>query len=134
MKKTMWIALALLVLLQVNFPPELAARGGHRGHGGHKGHVGVDILLGAGLVGMYYPYYSHYPYYYDRYPYYPYSYYTAPPVIIDRQPQEYIVRPDPEPEETAYWYYCQNPKGYYPYVQRCPNGWMKVVPSAPPAD
>lgn len=131
MKKTIWIALALLVLLQVNCPPESAARGRHHGRGGH---VGVDILLGAGLLGMSYPYYANYPYYpyYSRYPYY--SYYSAPPVVIERQPQEYIVRPDPEPEEPTYWYYCQNPKGYYPYVQRCPSGWMKVVPSAPPAD
>jgi hypothetical protein len=47
--------------------------------------------------------------------YYPYS---APPVIVQRAP--------------AYWYYCQNPQGYYPYIQQCPNGWMQVVPPASP--
>lgn len=120
MKKTLGIALAILVVLQINFPAELEARGRH-----HRSHVGVDLWLGPGLFAPYYPYYSHYPYY---------PYYTAPPVVVERQPQEYIVRPDPEPEEPAYWYYCQNPKGYYPYVPRCPSGWMKVVPSAPPAD
>lgn len=125
MKKSIWIALAILLALQVNFPPELAARGGHGGYRGHRGHVGVNLWLGPGLFAPYYPYYPSYPYYGS------YPYYEAPPVIIERQPQEYIVQPDPVPEEPAYWYYCQDPKGYYPYVKRCPSGWMKVVPSPP---
>lgn len=120
MKTTIGIALAILVLLQVNFPPELAARSRHGGH------VGVNLWLGPSLFAPYYPYSP----YYSHYPYYPY--YTAPPVVIERQPQQYIVKP--EPEEPVYWYYCQEPKGYYPYVARCPSGWMKVVPSPPPTD
>ena len=34
--------------------------------------------------------------------------------------------------QSDYWYYCQNPQGYYPYVNSCPGGWMKVVPQPPP--
>lgn len=128
MKKTVLLALATVALLQINFPPEVAARGWHTGHRGHGGDLAVDLWLGPGLLAPYYPYYP----YYSHYPYYPY--YTAPPVVIQQEPQEYIVQPAPEPEETDYWYYCQNPKGYYPYVQRCPSGWMKVVPSPPPTD
>jgi hypothetical protein len=37
-------------------------------------------------------------------------------------------------EEPSYWYYCQNPQGYYPYVKQCPSGWTKVPPSAVPPD
>ena len=34
-----------------------------------------------------------------------------------------------EPEQPFYWYYCQDPQGYYPYVESCPSGWMRVVPT-----
>ena len=34
--------------------------------------------------------------------------------------------------QPQYWAYCQNPEGYYPYVQECLGGWVPVVP-APPA-
>ena len=37
----------------------------------------------------------------------------------------------PQTQEQNYWYYCQDPPGYYPYVQQCPGGWQTVVP--PPA-
>ena len=39
----------------------------------------------------------------------------------------------PETQPQSYWYYCQNPQGYYPYVQQCPEGWQTVVPAPPPA-
>lgn len=54
-----------------------------------------------------------------------YPYYVAPPVIVQQESPVYTQQP-------AYWYYCQNPQGYYPYVQQCPGGWMTVVPPATP--
>ena len=145
MKKAILVALAAMALLQINPLPVQAGRGGHGGYSGHRGysghggyrghsnnnvHWGVDLWLGPGLFGPYYPYYSYYPYS----PYYPY--YTSPPVVIQQQPQpqEYIVQPAPERVEQSYWYYCKNPEGYYPYVERCPSGWMKVVPTPPPTE
>ena len=66
-------------------------------------------------------------------PYYGYSYpYAAPPVIIQQQPQEYVQQPAAQPEQQ-YWYYCTEAKAYYPYVKKCPGGWMKVVPKPAPA-
>lgn len=63
---------------------------------------------------------------------YPYSYY-APPVVIQQQPPPVYVEPAPrEQEEQNYWYYCQEPQGYYPYVKQCPGGWLKVVPKTTP--
>ena len=57
-------------------------------------------------------------------------YYAAPPVVVvPQQPQTYIQR---NQQESDYWYYCQNPQGYYPYVKSCPGGWMKVVPDTVP--
>lgn len=65
-------------------------------------------------------------------PYY-YPHYSTPPVVIQQSPTEYIQR-DQETEEPDYWYYCRSPEGYYPYIQRCPNGWLKVAPSTVPPD
>ena len=62
-------------------------------------------------------------------PWYPHGYYAAPPVVIRQQPPVYI---EPEQRQSGYWYYCQEPQGYYPYVKSCPGGWMKVVPEVTP--
>jgi hypothetical protein len=54
----------------------------------------------------------------------PYGY---PPVVVAPSPPIYV-QPPPSP---SYWYYCDNPKGYYPYVQHCPGGWRPVAPTPP---
>jgi hypothetical protein len=64
---------------------------------------------------------------------YPPPYYSyAPPVVIREEPQVYVQQPPahpaPQSEEASYWYYCADAKAYYPYVQQCPAGWLKVVP------
>ena len=43
-------------------------------------------------------------------------------------------QPEPPPAPaSSFWYYCAESKMYYPYVQQCPTGWLKVVPkTAPP--
>jgi hypothetical protein len=40
--------------------------------------------------------------------------------------------PKLQPGEQGSGYYCQNPAGYYPSVQQCPSGWVKVAPSPLP--
>ena len=61
----------------------------------------------------------------------PRSYYFPPTVIVrPAEPQVYIERAAPQPQ--AYWHYCGNPQGYYPYVKECPGGWQQVVPTPPP--
>lgn len=62
-----------------------------------------------------------------------YGYYPTPPVIIRHEAPVYV-QPPVQYEEQYYWYYCQKPQGYYPYVKRCPGGWLKVVPSPAPED
>jgi hypothetical protein len=32
---------------------------------------------------------------------------------------------------TANWFYCDDPKGYLPYVSNCKRDW-RAVPSMPP--
>jgi hypothetical protein len=32
----------------------------------------------------------------------------------------------PQPYASQYWYYCQYPAGYYPYVSQCSTNWQPV--------
>jgi len=62
---------------------------------------------------------------------------VAPPVYVPSYPAPVVVEPAPtyqQQPQTAqqYWYYCQDPQGYYPYVQQCPRGWQLVSPSPTP--
>jgi hypothetical protein len=52
---------------------------------------------------------------------------APPPIYVQPPPQVYVQPPPPRP----YWYYCDNPPGYYPYVQQCPGGWRQVNPVPP---
>jgi hypothetical protein len=56
--------------------------------------------------------------------YYPPPYYYAPPAVYPAQPA--YAAPQPQT-----WYYCESPRGYYPYVQHCGGGW-RSVPATPP--
>jgi hypothetical protein len=97
-------------------------RGGFHHHGFHGGRVfiGPRVFVGPRFfVGpRYYPYYA-YPY-----PYYPYYDYAPPVVVTPPPPTDYVQR-EPQP---GYWYYCQDPAGYYPTVAACPGGWVQVAP------
>ena len=149
MKRSAFLALVLsLMLVAVSFDrqfepvaqAEPAAHGG-RGGGGHEGgghggfhghpegfrgggHFEGGIWFGPGWGfgdPLYYPFYPYYPYY-------------APPAVVSpQQPEEYIL-PVPQKEDEGYWYYCKERNGYYPYVNRCPSGWLQVVPTPPPPD
>lgn len=105
MKKVIGVMLVAMALLLGSALP------GHawRGHGGHHGygHSGY----GYGHSG-----YRTYGYSYP-YRYYPY----VAPKVSPQQPTVYV-------QQQAYWYYCENAKAYYPYVQDCPSGWVRVVP------
>src|SRR5512133_2231681 len=118
MKTLARILLACMMVFLVGAMPgsSALARGGHGGHGGH---VGIGVWLGPGWWGV------------PVYPSYYYPYYQEPPIIIQQQPEEYV-QPAPQEAQPNYWYYCRDAQGYYPYVQRCPGGWMKVVPTPPP--
>ena len=51
--------------------------------------------------------------------------FEVPVVVQPPPPAPVYVQPTADPN---YWYYCENPRGYYPYIGQCPGGWMKVVP------
>ena len=61
---------------------------------------------------------------------------VGPPVVVaPSDPAPVVVEPAPvqqeQPQTAArqYWYYCQDPAGYYPYVKECPRGWQPVSPT-----
>ncbi len=127
MKKVFVVIVVVFALLLVSgVPGQAFDRGGHWG-GGWRGGVWIGPGWGWGwdpwLWGPpYYPYYDGYN-----------PYYASPPVVVQQQPQQYVQQPQQQ-EEQNYWYFCGNPQGYYPYVKKCPGGWMKVVPRSTPPD
>ena len=93
-------------------------RGDRHFHGGHRlhGHSSFGIFLGPAFG---WPYYSAPAYY--------------PPVIaVPSSPPVYIEQGQGQ-DASAYWYYCENPQGYYPYIKECPGGWQTVAPEPPPS-
>ena len=75
-------------------------------------HIGVPLCCG--------PYYYYPPPPVVYYP--PPAYYAPPPVVYAAPPPA----PTPVAPQAQTWYYCDNPKGYYPYVSNCSNGWRQV--------
>jgi len=135
-----WIlgGMAALAMLLAVPQPSYAGGHGHGWHGGHwgwghgayyRGHgyyygypaFGAGLVVGGLLGGWGRPWVA--PYYYRQ----PYVY--GPQVVVQEPPPVYVEQPHDDP---SYWYYCQSPQGYYPYVQRCGSQWMQVVPPEGP--
>jgi hypothetical protein len=119
MRKVMVVLVATTVVLAASAVPSQAdGWHGHPGwHGGwHPGWHGPRVFVRGPLfwgprfvVGP--PVYVAPPIYY------------APDPVAVQQPPVYVQPPQ-------YWYYCQNPAGYYPSVPQCPGGWMQVAPQS----
>jgi hypothetical protein len=54
---------------------------------------------------------------------------NTPLTFIEKEPEVVPAVQDLPP--THYWFYCTEPAGYYPYVQRCTLPWMMVLPQIP---
>ena len=133
------LAMMTLFVLVAAVPPSAANSrggwhgGGHRG-GGHHGWQRSGWYRGGWHGGYWGPrVFIGGPFWYPG-PYaYPYPVYAppvyAPPLVEEPLPLPAYV----EPRSSAFWYYCQNPPGYYPYVASCTGEWQQVAPqpSAP---
>ena len=91
------------------------------------------VVVGVG-IGV--PLYPAYPYYPPYYAYPPPVVYAPPPVVYAPPPVVYSPPPATptyvqQPEQS--WYYCDNPRGYYPYVTDCGSGWRQVPASPQPS-
>ena len=109
MRKALFV-LSALILAVVASGEALAHHG--------RGHVRLGVYVGGPYWG---PYWGWGPAYY--YP--PPAYYYPPP--RPAEPTQYIERIDPA--ETGSWYYCEESRGYYPYVKDCASGWTRVAPA-----
>jgi len=101
--------------------------GGHHSgvfHGGwgHRPHYygGIGFGFWPGYYGGYYP-----SGWYGGYYGYPNTVVTVPV-----SPPVYIQKPDPGYHNypAGYWYYCETPAGYYPYIKQCLHAWQRVEP------
>ncbi|MGZ3814927.1 MAG: hypothetical protein ACXVA0_24545, partial [Mucilaginibacter sp.] len=111
MKSHTKLSAMLLIVCSLFSGISWAYHGGHGGWhgGGYHGHSSFGFYLGAP-----YPYYP-YPYY--AYPY-QYPYYAAPPIITTPPTPPVYIQQSPsviQQNASGYWYYCNNPSGYYPY-------------------
>ena len=93
--------------------------------GVRPGHTwgGPRVGIGIGIGPFWGPYWGPYAY--------PYGY---PPVVAVPSTQVYVQPSAPaatQPPPPAYWYYCDDARGYYPYVEKCPGGWRPVAPTPP---
>ena len=89
-------------------------RGGAWRHEWHDGRFGWWWLVGPDW------------YYYPE-PLYPYPNPYVPPTV---EAAPAVAGEGPPPAQ--YWYYCDNPPGYYPYVATCQTQW-RPVPATPQA-
>jgi len=96
--------------------------GGHWSHGRHHGRDGWWWNAGDGW------------FFYDQ-PIYPYPRYASDYYYEDDYGPDYGAAPNdeyaPVPNGGYSWYYCNNPAGYYPYVQQCRGPWRPVQPTPP---
>lgn len=116
---------ALLLLLASAAGQNAWADRGHFHHG--RAHVGVYIAAPLGWPLWYGPEPYYYPYPYRYYPYQTGIVEPAgPTVYIEKSPAQ-----APGSQPSDYWYYCNSPDGYYPYVKECPGGWKRVTPEPP---
>jgi hypothetical protein len=118
----------LMLLGGIAFSSVAFAEHGHGGHGGFELSIGVPFYASPYYASPYYPY--------------PYGYYPPPVVVMPAQPQVYIQQDNqpsaPQqsqaPQTSNYWFHCDKPEGYYPYIKECPAGWQKVAPTPPAAN
>jgi len=88
--------------------------GFHDGHFPQNGHANVHtrVFIGA-------PFFVGGPFWWG-----PEPFYAGSPVVVQSPPPTYIR------QAPAYWYYCQNPQGYYPAAPQCWGGWLTVILTA----
>ena len=125
--KSIKLLCGLVFLIGIGISISAAAHNGHFHHGHFHHGARVGVVIGGPLWWPGPGYYAPYAPYYDYYPY-------SPIVTMPAQPSVYIEQSQASVSSTAqsaYWYYCDNPEGYYPYIKQCSGQWQKVAPVPP---
>ena len=152
-KMRLTLTLIMTLIVGMSTSPSVFGHGGggsgwHGGGGGWRG--GGGGWRGGGRVGIYFGApigfnFGYSPYSYYGAPYYGSPYYSPAPVYYPpvQQPTQVIYterRVDPpissqesstnsvQNVQNSWWYYCAAPNAYYPYINKCPGGWLRVAP------
>lgn len=138
MKRFKTLAIMAIALLAALISSTAWADHGYGHYRYHHGGARVGVYFGGPVLGFpVYPYPA-YPAY--AYGYGPYGYYGPVTTVIatPASPPTYIEQGSAAtsgagtgatgPASDGYWYYCNKPDGYYPYVKQCDAGWQKVAP------
>lgn len=88
-------------------------QGGHWEHGWHDNRFAWWWVVDGG-------------WYFYPVPIYPFPTYVPPAIIVQQPPPVPAGLPP-----AQFWYFCDNPAGYYPYVAACLGPW-RAVPTTPP--
>lgn len=79
------------------------------------------VFVGVGIGVPFYGYgYGYAPYYY------PPAVVYAPPPVVYAPPPAPVAAPSYIQQPQQYFYYCDNPQGYYPTVPSCSTPWREV--------
>lgn len=112
-------------------------------HGGSHSHTRVSVGFAFGSPWWGYPGWGWwgypgwgyagwgYPGYYYPYPYYDYPQSAGVPAGTTAYIEQSDAAAPPARPSQGYWYYCPEPKAYYPYVKECAGGWQRVSPTPP---
>lgn len=136
MKKVavLWFAaVALILSAGTGFAAALNS-GGMHGHGGvvqrqgsaHHGFERHDGFVQHRDFGRLHHFDRHSRFIIIGGPFFGAPIYYAPPLYAEQDPPVYLA------PGVNYSYYCTNPSGYYPEIQYCPTGWLRVVPEISP--
>lgn len=98
-------------------------RHGHWHHGYHHGRYGWWWYLNGGWFFYANPIYP-YPLYLSDDAYYDDYYYDGGGDNYNDDYDDY----SGQPASDGYWYYCRDPRGYYPDVRTCRSDWQRVDP------
>ncbi len=103
--------------------------GGSGGHGG-RGHASAGGGKGShhNRGSHYRPRWGSTSGFYGSYWAFPAYWLAGPAFYAPAEPVYYIEKSEAELQTDAAWFYCESEAAYYPYVTRCPVGWVKVAP------
>ncbi|WP_147375749.1 hypothetical protein [Noviherbaspirillum cavernae] len=148
MKRSKELAIAILLLgllasttawARPNDGSGVVAFKGHAHRGHFQQHGRVAIIVGTPVAGGWSYYYR--PDYRPAMPlpYYAYPYpqavviQSSPPLFIEQGyvdqasvEQDGNAAPQTQAPPVSFWFYCNNPKGYYPNVKSCSQAWLTV--------
>jgi len=131
MKTSIKVVGALVLMVSGTLASGAAMADHHDRHGHGGGHVRFGISIGIPIFAS-----GFYPAPVYSYPAPAYTYaapaysYPAPAYTYPAPAYTYPTIAAPLPPVDN-WYYCAASRAYYPYIDECPGGWLRVPAQMP---